>query len=483
MTWIVLAAPLLLGLCLVSIFFHERSALSEKLALAFSTGLGALTVLMFLLAHSRIPLTLRSILSALFLSAGLLSVSLIKMMRFCLSRDDLKVLFDLKRLRLSLMEALLGLLIGFKLVFAFYSALIKPLVDIDAIQFYAVVAKGIFVDKTFLTPYLRQFMGDKPPLPYLLQGWAFIGQNSLDDAWMKLVYPCLFAGLIAIFYSALRRYFPRIFCLLFTFLLSGLPFLLYHAGTAYADLTMTFYFAAGTIYLFLFMKEFGRGDKGRAFSDLPIALLLLGLCVWVKRAGLVLAGMDLLVLGSFLLSSRAALSRDDRARALRALALFAAVVAPWLCQGQVATLARILFSIAGPTSGDTIVAAVRVHSPPSLARTGEILRIFARNSLLHGNWQLLWALFAAALAFFPRRCLSKPLSYLLAMILLGLAALLVQFESGEMFQWLSDGTLLDRLVMNFAPVALFFCAEAALPSLLETPAGSGSRPRATDRCP
>jgi len=457
----VIAVLLFLGLFVLSALLgHKASELGswEKIALALLLGLGTLTIIMFLLGKAGISLNLFNILLAASALALVLAVYLLRIKSFCVTIAEFKVK------TLTAVDWLLVSLIALKTVFVFFSALIKPVVDIDAFQQYAIVAKGVFYDGSFTLPYLQQFIGDKPLLPFLAQGWALLGLGSVNDSLIKVFSPTLFLCLLVIFYAALKRYYSRTQSLLFTFLASTFPFIVYHATTAYADVPITVYYGAATIYLYLFMKELHQGNRSKADTLLLIALSLLGIAVWAKKAALVLAGINLVMLAIFLFFNRIQLDRTTWRSIAGALLIFLLFAGPWLVLGQFGSIAAVvtgLFHSQATSAGAATAAAAE--------QTGNkaemIVSIFSRKLFLYADWHLLWALVICSMVFFYRRVFSQPLVYLLAIIGLGLLSLFVQFGSGETFRWLLDGTLFDRLAMNSVPAALFFCAEAILPGL------------------
>jgi len=458
----VIAIPLLLGLLVLSALLGDKAgefSITEKVALSLMLGLGTLTILMFLLGKAGIFLSLTSILAAVVLLSATLALFLGLKRTFCLTVTEFKLL-NLKGF--SKLDWLLLTLIALKILLILFSALVKPVVDVDAFQQYSIVAKGVFYDGSFTIPYLQQFIGDKPLLPFLTQGWAMVGLGSDNDALIKIFSPLLFTCWLAIFFSSLRRYYPRTPSLFFTFLAGTFPFIVYHATTAYADIPVTVYYGTATIYLFLFMKEFILGNKTKAGPLLLVAASLLGISIWAKKAALVLAGINLVILGIFLLFNRLQLDRPTWKLISGALLIFLLFAGPWLVLGQFITIANVITSLFGSTpnpAGATATAAI--GQPGNKAEM--ILAIFSRKLFLYADWHLLWALVVASLVFFYRRVFSQPLVFLLMIVGLDLLSLFVQFGSGATFVLLLDGTLLDRLAMNSVPAALFFCAEAILP--------------------
>jgi len=452
--FLTLLIPFLLGTAILSLFIYKGNnqlAYFEKKSLCFAIGLGFLVIIIYLLGVFKIPITFSTTTSAASAIIILCGVFLLLKKRLCFSPDD----FKFKIPKMGFIEYFLLMLIALKTAYVFFEALIKPVIDVDAFQFYSIVAKGIFYTKTFTSPYLMHFMGDKPPFAFFTQGWILLGLNSPDEFLIKIISPVLFLCMLIIFYSILRRYFSIKTSLLFTFFLSYMPFIAFHAKTAYADLPMTFYYSLGTIYLFLFMKDFNNGKKPSSYVNLLLAAIFIGLTIWIKRAGIVLAGCDIIVLLAFLLLNRKWIQKIDLKYLTIAFITIAAIILPWLIFGSNATLGRIITTQAG---AEEIAFGAKI---------GFIISIFFKKIFLYADWNLLWLMFAASVIIPYKNSFKNPQVFLLAIILIDLIVILGQFSSGEMFRWLLDGTLLDRLIMNQAPVVLYFCAEIIGPILEE----------------
>jgi hypothetical protein len=479
---LVILIPLVFGLFLLSLILQKRADqfyFWEKLALAFPIGLGTMVIIMFILPFAGISLTFLSIIAALTVIAILIGIYSLKNKIFCINLDEIRKSFKFDRENMVWWEYGLAVLLALKVIYVYFASIVKPLIDVDAFQYYSIVAKGIFYEKTFNTPYLFKYIHDKPLLPYLSQAWGFIGLHTINDALFKIIFPTLFLCLLVIFYSVLRKYYERKFSLIFTFLLSTLPFLVFHVATAYADFTMSFYYGVATIYLFLFMKAFDLDEKEKAFPNLLISFVFLALVVWAKRAGIVLAGVNTFILLAYLLVNKNKVTKGDLKPAVIPLLSFFVLIFPIILYGQLTTVTIIIKSLFGVGSGET--AAATAAEPLPANKWSLIFSIISRKLFLYADWHLLWALFVVSLILFYERSLRSPLIFLLAIVFLDVLALFVQFGTGEMFRWLLDGTIFDRLMLTNVVVVLYFCAEAIIPGLKGSSTGALARPSAKSK--
>ncbi len=444
MTIITLIIPWLLGLAVSAALLQDRAKFfgtAEKLALSFIAGWSAHTLVMFLISLAGVPLVFINIaLADLALSACLLVLSF--------RRTDWWLGWRAPQADwLAPASLVLLVLIGLKALFVTWSAFIRPVLDPDIIRCYALGAKTIFLNKTVLVggaPW-----GGKPLMPFLAQAWTAIGPNFWNDALLTLPNPLFFVSLLVIFYSALARYFKHWYALLATALLATVPFLVYQAGTAYTDFGQALYYSAATIYLFLFMKEFGQ-EKEAARGYLLAGALLLGLSVWAKKSGLYYAAIDVSAVALFLWTVREKLVKDDWVALAKSAVLLVLTAAPWLLFNQ--------FSMVKTYS--TEAAEVQtVLGTEIVPRTFPILAAFFRNAFLEDNWHGLAILFLAALAFYPRQAVSGPRKFIFLIVVLQLACLFALFRATYLYHFIFDETLLNRLTFHFIPVVLFYCAE------------------------
>jgi len=449
--------PFTLGALVVAAVSGKKAScfnIWERIAFSFPLGLGLLAITMYLLDLAGVPVTLINIAIVLFTYYAILIGYLL--FTKALNRPFLSIpkpSFDL-----DWQERILFLLISLKVLFAFFSALVKPMIDVDAFQFYSIVAKGLYYKHTLLTPYISTYIGGKPPFPFLAQGWVLIGLQTTNDAWLKILSPILFISLLVLFYNVLRKSVTRKISLLFTFMLSSLPFLLYHTTTAYADVPVTFYFTVSCLYLFRFLKDFYDRPAERNYAPLAISLIMAAVTVWAKHAGLMLAGANILTLLIFLFSQRKQLYVKEIKGIASIIFILFLLITP-LIVPRVNFLIGTLSGLTGHNDVAVQAIAKNVVDVPISERTVKIGQIFTGKLFLYSDWHLTWALLLVSLLFFFRRALAVPQRYLLCVLVLAVMSVFVQFESSGVFVWLLDGTLFDRLVMNEVPLALFVSAQ------------------------
>ena len=373
---------------------------------------------MFLLSTVGVPLT--------FWTVAITDI-LLTVMLFIIRKPRLSFQFSP-----SAYALIFVIVIGLKFLFIFWSALIKPVIDPDLLVCYTLAAKMIFVNGAYPIGWP---IGDETLFCPLSQAWPAIAFGHWDDTILTVANPLLYLGLCTIFYCALARSFKQWFAPLGALLLGTIPFLVIHAGTAYADFPQMLYYSVATIYIYLFMKYLKK-------EDLLLGCLALGLSVWVKRSGIYYAGIDLAVLAAFLAVNRKKISLVAPAL------LFLGVALPWI------------FHQPFQTMQDYAVQAVTAPKAFPLAVAGaQIWQAVLRNTFLEDNWHLLGILFIAALVFYCKKAFSGPRLYLLAMIFLQCLALFIIFAFTDRAVFILNETLLNRLTLPFIPIVLLYCLE------------------------
>ena len=450
-----LGIPFLLGMAILAAVLQKKIEFFnfwERLALAFSIGWGCHTIVMFVLSLNRIPLTFTNIALTDFLIAVLLFfISQIRNPHPLFSPSPQHFLFFQKVLGgwgVRAFGFFLGFIIGIKVAFVFWASFIKPVFDPDIIQCYALAAKMIYINKTFL---ISLPIGDKPLLPFLSQAWSVMGISPWNDTLLTLPHPFMFLSFLIIFYSVMARHFQRWYSLLFTFLLASIPFLVFQVGTAYTDFPQAFYYSIATFYLFLFMKEFKQG-KEPASAYLIISAVLLALSVWVKKSGLYYAGINITVLTAFLIYNWKTIEKRDWRTFAFAAILFALIASPWLLYHQFLTFKGFYSETAA-----SLIATAPAQFWDS--KTFNILMAICRNSFRENNWHLIGTLFLSMLILFPKKCFKSPQAFLLMIVGMQLIILFTLFRFTDLYGFILDETLLNRLTFHFIPVILFFCAQ------------------------
>jgi 4-amino-4-deoxy-L-arabinose transferase-like glycosyltransferase len=437
-----LLIPFILGLAILKALLGKRLVLNfwEMLALAFSVGWGGHIIIMFLMSLAKIPLNfITTSATDLFLAFGLFCFSF---RSFFPSKIDTS--FEKGNWGVRAVIFIFFCVIAFKVLFVFFFSFIKPVIDPDIIRCYALGAKSIFLNRTFLG---APAAGDKPPFPFLSLAWPALATSRFDDSILTLAYPFLFISFLIIFFRALKRSFSFWYASLGIFFLSSIPLLVFHASTAYSDFPQAFYYCAATIYLFLFFKTF-KANKSASFGFLLISALLLGISVWVKKSGLYLAGINILVASFFIFSERKNLSWEDKKNLGLAFLIFLLLCLPWLSYHQFYTLKSY--------SAEALASLPKL---PFLTLGREVMQAIWRNAFFEDNWHLLGILLLATLLLFPELSLAWPYFYLLIIISLSWLMIFILFCFTRLDRFIFDDTLLNRLTLHFVPVILYFSIE------------------------
>jgi Dolichyl-phosphate-mannose-protein mannosyltransferase len=437
--------PTLLGYILVELVAPKGGLLKplEKLAVSYCMGVGILTFVMFLLGAFGLPMNLASIIIACSL---LFIIPLIMVARnMAAPRFDVAGLVSgLKGLKWY--EWLFACLILFRICFSYFSALIKPIGDVDAFANWSLRAKAFFVTQGLSLGKLHGYFVGGGQLNYpinipLFETWIYNVLGAWNDLLVKAIFPTFLLALVIIFYYSMRRAYGRAFSLFSAYLLTTLPLLIYHSSSAYTDFPLSVYFSISVFYLVNYLES---RDK----RHLIISALLAGMGAWTKSEGFYLVLISTAVLAlSFIVQKK-----DPKS--IIGGSLFYALI------GLIFKIAWSLFNVfyRVPKEGwQTIEYAKAIEY---LYRLPVIFERFYKRFFFYGNWNIAWFMFVVMLIIMLLRSINNPVKprqlYSLLICLLCLLAFVMIYYLTPNYTWLLDGTTVNRNTLLVMPIVIFF---------------------------
>jgi len=294
---------------------------------------------------------------------------------------------------------------------AFFHAWLLPMEAYDAVSNWGLKAKAIFlaggIPENFLrNPNYAVFHPDYPLLVPLLESYVYRCVAGLREPSAKMVFPLFLAGCVAALFAALRRAGQtRRSCLLFSFLLVSVPYLSEQATNGYADVVVSFYFGAGSLYLYLWQT------KGRNLF-LVLSALTTACAALTKNEGLLLVGIHLVWLAVVLLSRSGIANRSRLSSLALYICILAVVLVPWYRFQE--SLGRRNDVI----NSEAVSAGINWGS---LSRVGPILYHLQTQVFGPKNWNLVWITFCVAVTL-RRRVLRLPAVFVVCTVGLTVAA-------------------------------------------------------------
>ena len=446
-----LALPVFLGYGIVGLIFKNKINVSflERFALAWGIGIGLLGLEMFTLSLFGVLLNLKTVLiPTSLITLVLTSYLLIKKLPIFFNREEPRIHSQVpsKNLWRTTAEKILILSIGLTISYVFFDALVKPIVNFDDLWRQGCIAKIIFTTGKVITDQTLELAGPHPFLNPLSQAWIYMGIGTWNDALGKIIFPLCYLSLLFILYANLRKNMSRSYALLFTYLFTSFPLIVYHAGTAYSDLMQTFYYSAGVIYLFRFIKE-------KSNQWLYVSAFFLGIGIFVKQLGTPLWIIALFVLAIYLFFE----NKKQLSPGLSFILISGLTGLPWLINkhsfliGQFYSLMNKLSPNAANPAAN-LSAATSQYGAPTL---DAVLYHLGKKMFTYADWQILWFVLILVLMFCWQAIWKSELKYLLLIIILDLIMVIYGFIDPITFTFLVDGTLVQRMLMYQVPVALF----------------------------
>jgi hypothetical protein len=217
-----------------------------------------------------------------------------------------------------------------------------------------------------------------------------------------------------------------------------LPLALQHGQDAYLDLPTAYFLLGSGVAL----TRYAAGADRR---DLALASIFTAGAVWTREDVLVVIAVNVVLLGVVLAWP---LRRDVMSRTVDLLLYGALPVAVWGAW----SIAKLQMGI---VSNVDVGPAAWVWQ---FDRFRVVVVVFIRSLFLEGNWLLLWGLFAVALVF-DRDAAREPGSLFLVWPVVGYLLIMgLLLEATELFDYVSDSSVVNRLILHVAPLAALWVA-------------------------
>ena len=178
----------------------------------------------------------------------------------------------------------------------------------------------------------------------------------------------------------------------------------------------------------------------------------MGIGNFVKQSGIPLWGIAAIVLFICLFFEK----KDKIRNGLNFLLLSALVSSPWLFFRDSFLMKNIIKIFSG--SAGAARASLTENLSFGLPTLSDILFHLGRRMFTYADAQILWFVFIMATVLCWKQIWRSGLKYLLFIIVLYLALVVYSFTDPQTYQYLVDGTLVERAVMYGNPAALFYVA-------------------------
>lgn len=436
----------LIGYSILKTVLHlERRPLPDELAISYGIGMGAVALefLFFWLIKVR-PTIINMILPWIIIFTAFFFVKRVPVTNVPLHHSQGKH---------SPFEKFLVCGITLEVFLSFFRALIRPIESYDSVAIYAVRAKVFHeagaIPPDFFSKITKIFPNSGHPLMIPLnEAWIYKFLGSFNDLLVKAIFPLYFVALLIVFYFALRDFFDRKRSLLFTFLLATIPQFNRFSSVGYADFVLTFYFTAGFVYLFRWMKKENIGY-------LIVSAILFGFACWTKMEGWALFIAVVLILFIFLLLN----PRRYIKAPIKAGVFFLIVILiglPWILLVDAMGLENEAFQF------KTLDVDRFISSFSNLDRCPRIVYEFQKQFFGPKKWNIIWIIFLALFVLNFRDIFRRDMKYitmLLVLIMCGYAYfyLLMPLKPGEPIN-IYISTNLSRLFIHFTPLCVYWLA-------------------------
>jgi hypothetical protein len=459
-----LAVPAVTGFLFVT--WCTRSDLEqsffERLFLGFGIGTGMTTFEMFLLGLLRIPFSV--------VALSIVQIATAILLGYLLHRTGTpwRRIFSMEaggpggspatvtRLHRVVVIILTAWILA-KVLFVLYEGFFLPENTSDSWEHWSSGAKFFFYEKGLtLDPANEHFFGagylkvQRYPLNVpLMQVWVSLCIGEANEVYMKVWNSLFFICMIGLLFFAVRRKTTLMTALLAAFFLSTVPLLTYHALTAYADLTLSFYALGAMVCFWNAIEALKSGRAGYARGLLVLMGACAALCVWTKMEGLFFAAA---------FSASLALYHLVKQISFRQMTAFLApivlVTVPWYV---------FLMSIGVP------VIYGKAELPGATMTEGihfQVLPVIAEQILFSANFNLIFLFLFLLIIFGFRKILQSDLAYLYGALLSIAAIFLILYLGTDMYRWVMNLTAVNRNILTVIPM-MYYVAALTAGGLLE----------------
>ncbi len=175
------------------------------------------------------------------------------------------------------------------LIIAFTHALGFINYEWDAYMIWGFKARILATDPCLRTAYFTNFTFallhlDYPLMTPILMAGLYNLIGHFDDTTVKIIFPIFYLLLAGFIYSGLRQHLVFWQALALGAIYLSMPRLLRWAGSGYADVPLTAFYAGSILYLWSWVRT---SDK----RNLIIAALFMAFAAFTKNEGLALAGL------------------------------------------------------------------------------------------------------------------------------------------------------------------------------------------------
>ena len=441
MAWITIT--IMAGWSVLSFLPRKKNILffAEKMALSYCLGAGLISIEMALLSVFKTKFSVRSIV------VWWVPVFVIAFMRYLKNmKSPSQQKSSRERDKLQSLEKFLVFGISFEVLYAFFRALVKPIESFDAIAIYALKAKIFYLQHAIPQNFFSELKNFVPHVEYplllpLSETCIYVFLGNLNDLLVKVISPLYYLAILLVFYFLLRRNFGRKISLLFTFLLASIPQFKDYATNGYADILLAFYYSASFFYLFLWIQK-----NEKAF--LMISFLCSALGMWTKSEGLILIGINMILVIIYIMSKK---GRKSLGQAIPYLAVSLALIGTFL-------YIKKIFGVAINSDFDNSWASCLPTVVGNMKRIPLILYEYQRQFFGPKKWNIVWILLLLGLIANFKKAFLKDMKFVtLSILLIFLFYALIFMATPQNITW-HLSTTVSRLFIHFLPiVVLWLC--------------------------
>lgn len=338
--------------------------------------------------------------------------------------------------------------VTFEVLYAFFRALIQPIESYDAIAIYAIKSKMFYaagaVNGSLFTTMKSFFPHPDYPLNIpLVETFFYTMMGGLNDQLVKIIFPLFFVALLALLYSAVRRFASRTYALLAVFLLATIPQANAYAANAYHEIPLACYYFASALLLFRFIE---RPEDGR---PLILSAIMVALGGWTKNEGLLYCVVNLAVLGAFVACNLKRIAPAARLNVAAYPVIIVLISLPWLYIKKTYGLVNHEIDLANVNP---------VYVVAQLHKMVPIVYEFQKQFFGPKKWLLIWPVAAAVIIIYFRKAFAGVGKYMALSLALAISGYILFYLISYVDVVFFVGKSWSRFLLHFLPLVIYWIA-------------------------
>lgn len=404
-----------------------------------------------------------------------------------------------KQKLLKIIEIVLLVLILFQVLTSIFITVIFPVRFWDAITCWSFKAKAFFLDKTIYDFYSKHsYKFSHPSYPILLpllQTYSYFSMGTLNENLMKLIFPLFYISLLIVNYGflrikyseinpkvnnnsvkikkdnrILRKNYPKITSLFFTFILSIVPIIFDHSYIEYTNLAFSFYLYLSVMFMILWIRF--KDDSLNTNRLIILSAIFASQLPLLRSEGILFLAFIFILFAFYLFKSKDHIFKSNKYESkslllkednkinwnhkdkfvilILVLIVMLIFIAPWLLLKSKLNLGILSVDWGGFKNSITFYKENFINSISGLFNEFLFSKYDSTTGFFKSSYSIYWIIIILTFFIFPKKVFGKENRVILSIIIFSLIIYLIGSSLVPDFL-----TSLERYLLHIFPISFF----------------------------